>query len=214
MSYCLTARRVLFLPPWPEDFPPARGNTKIPASTSTQSSTTCTGWKIWEPHIRCQLLQISLRTSDEVSPKCSKLTTRPKRCENMLCFDWTLASFTAKKHWNSTRFWDSVHPLLCECCDWASCTDLFFLLFYFFQFKREVKRKGTHLPPGSHMWLKSRLEWIIAIRIDWRHCPLTLCCLPGGLPWTSATSATLSKAQTSAAAQGKTAHLIGRAFES
>lgn len=62
-----------------------------------------------------------------------------------------------------------------------------------------------HLPPGRHMWLKSRREWIIAIRIAWRHCPLTLCCLPGGLPWTPAMSATLSKAQTSAVAQGKTA---------
>lgn len=52
--------------------------------------------KIWAPHIPCQLLQISLHISDEISPKWNELTTRPMRCENMLCFDWTFASFTAK----------------------------------------------------------------------------------------------------------------------
>lgn len=45
----------------------------------------------------------------------------------------------------------------------------------------------------------------LVVRIAWRHCPLTLCCLPAGLLWTFAISATLSKAQTSAVAQGKTA---------
>lgn len=47
--------------------------------------------KIWEPHIRCQPLQISLHVSDEASPKCSEVTTRAERCENMLCLDWTFA---------------------------------------------------------------------------------------------------------------------------
>lgn len=39
-------------------------------------------------------------------------------------------------------------------------------------------------------------------RIALRHCPLTLCCLPGGLPWKCATNTTLSKAQTSFSRSG------------
>lgn len=44
----------------------------------------------------------------------------------------------------------------------------------------------------SVMWMNPRNK-----RIALRHCPLTLCCLPGGLPWKCATNTSLSKAQTS-----------------
>lgn len=74
---------------------------------------------------------------------------------------------------------------------------------------REGARGKTRpLPPGWHMWSASgdrneSLVWGLA----WRHCPLTLCCLPAGLLWTFAIGGTLSKAQTSAAVAqfGKTA---------
>lgn len=143
VSYCLTARRVLFLPPWPEDFPPATGNTN--SCINIHSVLNHMHWlKIWEPHIRCQLLQISLRTSDEVSPKCSKLTTRPKRCENMLCFDWTLASFTAK----NTGIQHGSGILSTLCCVSAVIEHhalIYFFYFLFFSVQEGGKEK-RHAP--------------------------------------------------------------------
>lgn len=199
-------------PPGPKIFH-LQQETQIPASTSTQSSTTCTGWRSGSLTFAANCCKfhfaqvMKYRQSAASWPLgqkgvkiCCVLTGRsPRSQKKTLEFNTVLGFCPPSAVW---VLWLSI-------MHW-----FIFLFFYFFKFKREVKRKGTHLPPGSHMWLKIRLEWMIAIRIAWRHCPLTLCCLPGGLPWTSATSATQSKAQTSAAAQGKTAHLIGRAFES
>lgn len=102
------------------------------------SLTTCTSWRSGTGRlICCQLRQMFHQISDEVSSKCNKLTSGPKRCENMLCFVWIFAMLKAK-----TPEFNTI--LGFRQCDWASCTN-------FHQIKscRGRERGRMHAPAAS-----------------------------------------------------------------
>lgn len=67
----------------------------------------------------------------------------------MLCFDWTFASFTAK-----TLEFNTILGFRPPSACVSAVIEHQALIFFFFvclKLKTEGKRKGTHLPPGSHM---------------------------------------------------------------